>query len=188
MDTATTIAIVIGVVNLLALAFVAYQTMLTRKSVQMARRTTEISDLPKASAVIWAQTFVSKWKSELEQIISDEKTIRMQVQAGDPTLGDKYGLKTPKGVILKPVYDSLPPWLQIIVISAAEYYYECKSLASALSDEKPDFALRLLPEVINRAKLGVSRITEMLSYIDNMVPEWYLNSPASIQDDKFMDR
>lgn len=114
--------------------------------------------------------------------------LSQQVQAGDPTLGDKYGLKTPKGVILKPVYDSLPTWLQIVVMSAAQYYYECKSLASALSDEKPDFALRLLPEVINRAKLGVSRITEMLSYIEKTVPEWYLNSPASIQDDKFMDR
>lgn len=161
--------------------------MLTRKSVQITKRITEISDLPRANAVIWVQTFVGKWKSELEQIISDEKTIRTQVQAGDPTLGNKYGLETPKGVILKPIYDSLPAWLQIIVMSAAQYYYDCKSLASTLSDEKPEFVLRLLPEIINRAKIGVYRMTEMLSYIEKMVPEWYLNSPASIQDDKFMD-
>lgn len=188
MYTATKIAIVIGGVNLLALVFVAYQTMLTRKSVQIARRTTEISDLPKASAVIWTQTFVSQWKSELEQIISDEKTIRMQVQAGDSTFGDKYGLKTPNGIIIKPVYDSLPTWLQIIVMCSAQYYFACKSLASVLSEGKPEFALDLLPEVIDLAKIGVSRITEMQSYIENMVPEWYLKCPASIQDDKFMNR
>ena len=189
MDIATIIAIVIvGFVNLLALVFVAWQTMLTRKSVQMAQRTTEISDLPKANAVISVQYSLNKWKTELEQIITDEKYIRAQVQAADTTLGEKYGLTTPKGLIIKPVYDFLPPWLQIILMAAAQYHYDCKSLASCLSDEKSDFALRLLPEIISRAKVGVSRITEMLSYIEKMVPEWHLNCPASIQDDQFMDR
>lgn len=188
MDTATIIAIIIGALNLLALMFVAYQTRLTRKSLQLVKRTTEISDLPEADAMLWAQTFVNKWKAELEQIISDEKTIRRQVETGDSTLGDKYGLKTPKGIIIKPVYDSLPTWLQIIVMSSAQYYWECKSAASLLSGEKPEFILRLLPDVINRAKTGVARITEMQLYVENIVPEWYLNCPASMQGDRFMDR
>ena len=190
MDTATIIAIVIGFVNLLALAFVAWQTMLTRKSVQMAQHTTEISDLPKANAVINVQVFLNKWKTELDLIITDEKYIRAQVQAADITLGEKYGLTTPKGLIIKPVYDSLPPWLQIICMSAAQYYYDCKASASLLSSDgfNTETKLRLLPDIVDRARANASRIKEMLSYIEKMVPEWYLNCPASIQDDQFMDR
>ena len=188
MDTATIIAIVIGCINVLALAFVAYQTMLTRKSVQLAQRTTEISDLSKINAVIHVRMHLNNWKTELEQIITDEKAIRTQVQAADSTLGAKYGLETPKGLIFKPIYDGLPPWLQTIIVSAAQYYYDCKSLASFLSKEEPDSILRLLPEIISRAEVGVFRIKEMLNYIEKMAPEWYLNCPASIQDDKFMDR
>lgn len=163
--------------------------MLLRRSVQMAQRTTEISDLPKANAVINVQYYLKKWKSELEQIITDEEQIRTQIRANDQIPSKRYGLDTPKGIIDKPLYDLLPPWLQIILITAAQYYYNCKGSARNLSsDLSVESELRMLPEIINDAKVGVSRITEMLSYIEKMVPEWYLNSPASIQDDKFMDR
>jgi hypothetical protein len=190
MDIGTIIAIVVGSVNLLALAFVAWQAMLTRKSVQMAQRTTEISDLPKANAVIHVQYYLNKWKTELEQIITDEKYIRAQVRAADTTLGEKYGLTTPKGLIIKPVYDSLPSWLQIICISAAQYYYDCKAHALLLSADEfnTETKLRHLSNTVDLARANASRIKEMLSYIEKMIPEWYLNCPASIQDDRFMDR
>ena len=190
MDIGTIIAIVVGSLNLLALAFVAWQAMLTRKSVQMAQHTKEISDLPKANAVIRVQYYLNKWKTELEQIITDEKYIRAQVWAADTTLGEKYGLTTPKELIAKPVYDYLPPWLQIICISAAQYYYDCKSHASLFSAKEFDTEgkLRLLSNVVDLARANASRIKEMLSYIEEMIPEWYLNCPASIGDDQFMDR
>ena len=190
MDIGTIIAIVVGSVSLLALVFVAWQTMLTRKSVQTAQRTMEISDLPKASAVIRVQYYLNKWKTELEQIITDEKYIRAQVRAADTTLGEKYGLTTPKGLISKPVYDYLPSWLQIICISAAQYYYDCKSHVSLLSADEfnTEAKLRLLSNIVDLARANASRIKKMLSYIEKMIPEWYLNCPASIQDDLFMDR
>jgi hypothetical protein len=190
MDTGTIIAIVVGCVSLAALGFVAWQTMLTRKSVQMAHRTTEISDLPKADAVIHVQYYLNKWKTELEQIIKDEKYIKAQVLTEDTTLGEKHGLTTPKGLITKPVYEYLPPWLQIICISAAQYYYDCKSHASLLSDDtfNTEAKLRLLSYIVDLARANASRIKGMLSYIEKMIPEWYLNCPASIQDDQFMDR
>ena len=190
MDIGTIIAIVVGSINLLALAFVAWQAMLTRKSVQMAQLTKEISDLPKADAVIRVRHYLNKWKSELEQIITDEKYIRAQVWAADTTLGEKYGLTTPEGLIAKPVHDYLPGWLQIICISAAQYYYDCKSHASLLSAEEfnTERKLRLLSNVVDLARANTSRIKKMLSYIEEMIPEWYLNCPASIKEDRFMDR
>lgn len=190
MDIGTIIAIVVGSVSLLTLAFVAWQTRLTHKSVQMAQRTVEISDLPKASAVIEVQYYLNKWKTELEQIITDKNYIRAQVRAADTTLGKRYGLTTPKGLIIKPVYDSLPPWLQIICMSAAQYYYDCKGRALLLSSNDFDTETKVgfLSEIVDLARANVSRIKKMLSYIEKMVPEWYLNCPASIQDDRFMDR
>lgn len=190
VDIGPIIAIVVGSVSLLTLAFVAWQTRLTHKSVQMAQRTTEISDLPKASAVIEVKNYLNKWKTELDQVITDEKYIKAQVQAADTTLGKKYGLTTPKGLIIKPVYDSLPPWLQIICISAAQCYYDCKGRALLLSsnDFNTEAKLGLLSEIVDLATANASRIKKMLSYIEKMVPEWYLNCPASIQDDRFMDR
>lgn len=190
MDIGTKIAIVIGSVNLLALAFVVWQAMLTRKSVQMAQRTREISDLPEAYAVIHMQYYLNKWKTELEQIIKDRKQIQAQILSDDATLGEKYGLTTPKGLITKPLYDNMPLWMQIIWISAAQYYYGCKSNASLLSYDRFDreAKLRLLSRVVDDARAYASRIKEMLSYIENMIPEWFLNCPASVKENQFMDR
>jgi len=189
MDAATVIAIFIGCINLVALVFVVRQTHLTHRLIQTSERVKQISDLPEVDAVIQLRIHIGKWKADLEQIIADERYIRAQVQKGDSELGKKYGLDTPRGLIIKPIYDELPRWMQVVLMTAAQYYYNCKVLASCLSsNEEPQFILRLLPEVIDRAKIGVSQMTESLSYIDDMTPQWYLNSPASIADWEFMDR
>ena len=189
MDTATIIAIFIGCINLVALVFVAYQTRLTRRSIQTSERVKQISDLPKVNWIIHLRYYIEKWKADLEQIIADERYIRAQVQKGDSKLGKKYGLDTPKGLIIKPTYEGSPDWMQVILMTAAQYYYNCKGLASYLSsNQEPQSTLRLLPDVIDQAKLGVSRMTELLSYIDDMAPQWYLDSPASIAEREFMDR
>jgi len=189
MDTATIIAIFIGCINLVALVFVAIQIRLTRRSIQTSERVKQISDLPKVNWVIHLRYYIEKWKADLEQIIADERYIRAQVQKGDSKLGKKYGLDTPKGLIIKPTYEGLPDWMQVILMTAAQYYYNCKGLASYLSsNQEPQSTLRLLPDVIDQAKIGVSRMTELLSYIDDMAPQWYLDSPASIAEREFMDR
>ena len=190
------IAIVVGVLNFFALAFLGWQTLLTRRSVQLAERSIqegqrvrELSDLPKANLVIHAQLQIQKWRTDLQQLVEDEAYIRTQIKANDHALGIKYGIKSPKGLIIKPLYDISPSWLQIIVITAAQYYYDCKALASSLSPTKePELALSLLPDIVDRAKVGIIRMTELLSYIEKMVPEWYLESPASLKDSDFMDR
>jgi len=189
MDAATIIAIFIGCINLVALVFVVRQTRLTHRLIQTSERVKQISDLPEVDAVIQLRIHIEEWKADLEQIIANERYIRAQVQKGDSELGKKYGLDTPRGLIIKPIYDELPRWMQVVLMTAAQYYYNCKVLASCLSsNQEPQSTLRLLPEVIDRAKIGVSQMTESLSYIDDMAPQWYLNSPASIAEREFMDR
>jgi len=192
-ETIMTIALFI---NVGALIFVGCQTLLTRRSVKLteknikeAQRVRELSDLPKANLVIYAQYKIQKFREDLRQLINNEKLIRAQIKKNDTTLGSKYGLETPAGLIDKWYYNMSPTWLQVILTSAAQYYYDCKAPASHLSSkEETAFALKLLPEIIERAKLGVYRMTELLSYIDKMIPEWYLECPASLNDSDFMDK
>ena len=192
IETAMIIALFI---NVGALIFVGYQTFLTRQSVKLtekniqeAQRVRELSDLPKASLVIYAQYKIKKFREDLQQLLSDEQLIRNQIEKNDTSLSSKYGLQKPTRLIDKIYYNMSPTWLQVILISAAQYYYHCKSLASFLPPkEKTEFALRFLPEIIDNAKEGVYRMTQLLSYIEKMVPEWYLECPASLNDSDFMD-
>ncbi len=197
---ATIVAIVIGFVNFVALAVVAWQTWLTRRSVtlsqqtlQIAQNVSEINDLPESSSIIWVQTFLERWVKELNEIIRDEDQIRNEILSGNRGTGKKYGLDTPKGIVTKPLYDNLPTWLQVIVMAAAQYYYHGKSYAyllsgNSLSEYKPDFILGLSPEIIETCKYTAGEIRKMQDLIRDKVPEWYLNSPARIQDEKFFDR
>jgi len=186
------IAIVIGVINLLALAFVGWQIWLTRKSLSLTQasnqeyqRTREILQLPNVGWLIHVTSHLTIWRNGLQKIIDDEQSIRSRVEAGDKKVGDEYGLRIPKGIIRKDIYDMLPAWLQHVLMAAAKYYFDGKSFAYGLSETESNRALRMLPETIDRCKTGIRRIDEMKSYIEYIVPEWYLNSPASEDDDKF---
>lgn len=184
-------------INVGALIFVGYQTLLTRRSVKLteknikeAQRVRELSDLPKAHLVLEVRMYLEKWRFHLQTLINDEKYIRTQVKANDVNLGSKYGIESPSGLVDKRFYGFLPSWLQIILITAAQYYYDCKAPAIYLSPDKEGAKLAgsILPSILDRAKIGVAQITELLSYIDKMVPDWYLECPASLKDTDFMDK
>jgi len=188
------ITVIIGVINFFALAFVGWQTFLTRKSLALmqtsskeAQRARELTHLPHSNWIIHVIVHLDLWREELQKIVHDEQIIKSRIVDGDKNIGKEYGLSTPKGIIRKGVYDLLPIWLQYILMSAAQYYYVGKSFAYVLSECETKMALRMLPETIDRCKTGISRIDEMKSYIEYIVPEWYLNSPASVDDSKFFD-
>lgn len=188
------ITIIIGVINFFALAFVGWQTFLTRKSLALmqtsskeAQRTRELTQLPNSNWIIHVIIHLDRWRKELQKIVHDEQIIKSRIIASDKNIGKEYGLSTPKGIIPKGVYNLVPIWLQYILMSSAQYYYNAKSLAYVLSECETKIALRMLPETIDRCKTGISRIDEMKSYIEYIVPEWYLNSPASVDDSKFFD-
>ena len=188
------ITIIIGMINVFALAFVGWQTFLTRKSLALtqisnkeAQRFRELSQLPDSNWIIHVIVHLDRWRDELQKIVDDEQPIKSRIAAGDKEIGKEYGLGTPKGIIRKDIYDMLPVWLQYILMSAAQYYYDGKLFAYVLSQCKTDIALDMLPEAIDRCKIGIRRIDEMKSYIEYIVPEWYLNTPASVADSKFFD-
>jgi hypothetical protein len=188
------IVIVTGGINLLALIFVGWQAFLTRRSLALMQTSTketqrarELTQLPDSDQIMHVIAHLDLWRQELHEIVHDQQVIKSRIVDGDKNIVKQYGLNTSKGIIRKAIYDRLSPWLQYVLMSAAKYYFDGKSFAYVLSECDSKTALDMLPTTIDRCKVGISRIDEMKSSIDYIVPEWYLNSPASVGDSKFFD-
>lgn len=198
LEAPTIIAIVVGIVNLLALAFVGWQTYLTRKSVQLSeanlresQQARVISNLPRTYSIMYVQNCLEGWMKDLNLLVANEKKLRQMVKSSDADieLNTQHWFGQAKGLIQKTFYDHLPDWLKEILTTGAQYYYEGMCLADTVysSKEKKEFRLGLMQEMICRAKQGVTHMTEMLALIDQLIPKWYLESPASLNDSDFWD-
>ena len=199
MEAPTIIAIVVGIVNLLALGFVGWQTYLTRKSVQLSeanlresQQARVISNLPRAYSITYVAHCLTGWKEDLELLIDNENELREMVRSNDADIkiNTQHWFGQAKGLIHKVSYDHLPDWLKEILTTGAQYYCEGMCLVDTVysSKEKKEFRLGLMQEMILRAKQGVTHMTEMLAFIDQLIPKWYLESPASLNDSDFWDK
>ncbi len=199
MEAPAIIAIGVGIVNLLALCFVGWQTYLTRKSVQLgeanlreSQRASVISNLPRAYSIIHVQNYLEGWKKDLELLIDNEKKLRELVKSNDADIkiNTQHWHGQAKGLINKASYDHLPEWLKEILTIGAQYYYEGMCLVDTVcsAKESKKFRLGSIKDTIWRANQGVTHITEMLAFIDRLIPAWYLESPASLNDSDFWDK
>lgn len=196
IDTSITVAIIIGIVNLIALLLVAQQTSLTRQSVKLSERNLlesqqvrEFSNLPKAHPIMSVQYHLRNWKQDLQLLIDNEKQVREYIEKSnaDIKLNTQYYFGDTK-FISKGEYNTLSDWLKTILIAGAQYYYEGMCLTGEVcsSQREKNFRLSLLKDMIERAQIGLKAITEMQKYIDKLVPAWYLESPASLNDSDFL--
>ena len=92
------------------------------------------------------------------------------------------------GLISKGEYSNLPDWLRIVLMSGAQYYYEVVCLTNNICSNKNDrdFRLGLFNHMVERASIGVDAINQMQKYIDKLIPSWYAESPASLNDSDFL--
>lgn len=199
MDVASIIAIGVGIVNLIALGFVGWQTFLTRKSVQLSesnlwesQRASVISSLPRAYSIIYVQNCLEGWKKDLQLLIDGEKKLKEMIRSNkcDIKFNSQHWHGQSKGLINKVSYDHLPEWLKETLIIGAQYYFEgiCLIDMVCATKETQVSRLDLMEGMISRATQGVNRITEILVFIDQLVPKWYLESPASLQESDFWDK
>ena len=74
-------------------------------------------------------------------------------------------------------------------MTGVQYYYDCRAPTIGLWDaekKQPEYGLAEMSLV--RCRGCVKEISTLLGYIDDMVPATYLNSPASLGDERFLDR
>jgi len=197
MEVPTIIAIVVGIVNLLALGFVGLQTYHTRKSVQLSeanlresQQAKEVSSLPRAFSIISVQHHINEWKADLQLLIDNEKRLKELIRTSDDDIkiNTQHWFGQAKGLISKGLYDRIPDWLREMLVVGAQYYYDCMAVQEYVcsAKEKRESRLSVLGEMIERARRGIEGMTEMLAYINKLVPRWYLESPASLNDSDFL--
>ena len=194
MELSEVLTITALLVTTAGLLLAAYQTFLGRKSLNAARasidlatRTRSIEILPKAGWVISVMVTLERWRSNLE---SDVEQIRMaqnhpelhvlkNVAAG--------GLKSPKGLVDKFTYEHAPSWLGVLLVTGAQYYYSVKVAIPQLWDEEKNIPrLQVSKYLLVDLEDYIAQLTSLLGYIRDMIPEVYLKSPASLNDEDFL--
>lgn len=189
------ITIVALILNTIALFFVIWQTILSRKSLSAmkqsmedSRRTQQIELLPKFTWVIQVQVDLERWR---ESLLKKKEEIELAVQKRDEVVLQKIAdkaLRQPSDLKLsKFLHDKMPAWIREIWISGAQYYFDAESPLSFLyRDGKPNFpyAAKWSNE---RGKESIDAISVLLSYIKDMVPQIILDTPASIDESEFFD-
>ena len=196
MSFADWVSIVAVSLSIVALGIASYQMYLSRKSVDAARQTLDnerrarvIEILPRARWVIQVQWHLERWRGDLQKV--GESLTTALKKREDSMLQEvaEGGLKSPKGLVPRFVYEHAPDWLATILMTGAQYYYHCRAPTISLWDPEkgqPDYGLAEM--LLQRCEECVKEISTLLGYIDVMVPATYLNSPASIAEEKFLDR
>lgn len=181
--------------NAVALAFAGYQTLLTRKALSATERTldlslraTQVEMLPRAGGVILVQVDFNYWIADLE---SARRTARQAKDTADTRMLKQVanqGLATPAGLIRQYPYDQMPEWLGTVWVTGAQYYYDAKAPQRHLLNEREDTPrFDFVEDMTSRFDQSLQGIRGLQEIIHDMVPQVYLDSPASIRDGRFFE-
>ncbi|MCK4532503.1 hypothetical protein KAU39_01850 [bacterium] len=174
--------------NVVALLVVAYQTYLTRESLNMDRKVRQLEVLPDANHIISVIVVIKRWKTKCDELA---QLLKEAIKTKDIKLIhkiSKQGKKSPMGLVEKGIYEFAPKWLVNILMSSAQHYYNSVCLMSSIWDEKKQEpnSFMLNKNLVVRCKESSQYLSELLNYIKDIIPESYLKTPASINDKRFL--
>jgi hypothetical protein len=182
--------------NIFVLAIATYQTYLSRKSLDITRQTIEddrklreLELLPKANFIIHVNIYLDKWideidrtKEEIEIAFHDKNDFAFKDIA-------ERSLKSPECLVDEHMYKRSPDWLAEIYISAAKYYYNCLSITHSLWDQKQEEArYYMVEDITTRCNESLVHLRSLKGYMDDVIPDSYLDAPDSIPDYKFFGK
>jgi hypothetical protein len=181
--------------TIIALVVVAYQMYLTRKSLKAAQssielsiKTMQIEMLPKAGWAIEVRVKLKGWINDLKKVVELSNSALETQNSSLMKRLSEGGMKSPKGLVRKSVYEHAPNWLSIILISGAQYYYDAKAPQLYLWDSTNDLPkYDFVSSFLERCEDSLNGLNKLLTFIDDTVPEVYLNCPASLNDRDFFD-
>jgi len=178
--------------NFMTLCVVIYQARLNKRSLETTKQSMELSlkeryieNLPESNSIIFVNMKLTEWRENLIQI---KPLLKKSMRRLDDKLIDlisKKGLVSPKGLVRKFYYNNASPWLSTMYITGAQYYYDCMAPITYLCNkQKPDY---ISGSLIERVADSIKHISELLCFIKDIVPESYLECPASVKDESFFD-
>ena len=195
MDLFIKIATIVAlVVNTIALIVVIFQTIFTKRSLNITKQSIDdaktqrqLENLPKFTWIIEVQVQLEHWKKDLQERLEllqkgiNEKNNETIQKASNTKITQ------PKDLSLnKFLYDNMPTWLRELWMSGAQYYYDAITpLSCAYKDGEPnyDYSQSWIDE---RGKDSLYALSKLLEYLKDMVPPVILNTPASLSDKDFL--
>ena len=188
--------LVTTVATLIALAIAIYQSVLARRSLEAAKksidedkRARQLSIVPKMSWVIEVQMRIDAWLIDLNKIRSETKRAVME---RNEDLLKKIATKAivnPVDIPLridKFVYENMPDHLVLIMMSGAQYYYDAVSPTHSLWTKEKGGWWEYANSIDERYIDSINALEELKRLISEMVPAVLLETPASIDDRKFI--
>lgn len=182
--------------TLIALALSIWQTILSRRSLEAARKSIEdaslgrqLATLPEAGWVIEVQVALDHWHDELERRRDNIRRALLNKDASLLKEASKTHIKKPSDVGLHPfLLDKMPEWLKQLWFSGAQYYFNaavCLPYVMKDASETPnwDYAISFVDE---RCTDSILAIEKLRSYIREMVPLVILQTPASVSSAEFV--
>jgi hypothetical protein len=180
--------------NAAALGVVAYQARLTRESVQHARlatelqtRTIQVGMLPNVHWLINVQVELEMWKKDLDMVAAEVTAAAANDDASELQRISRGGLRTPSGLVSRFGFEHAPEWVSTIWLAGAQYFYHAKGGQHVLWSEEKGARFDVVPDFARECRFSSSGIAQLLELFDGVVPWAYLNSPARINDDLFLD-
>jgi hypothetical protein len=190
------LAVAAVVLNIITLLVVIYQTSLTRNSLKIANQAIEIGKeirqlemLPRADFVIRVRHDLEAWNEHLSKAA---KLLEINIKEKNEQLYKEISQiapNSPSGLIDRYMFENAPNWLSEIWITGARYYYSSTVNLYGLWDyelDKPN--RRDYQAIIERCQESSFYIQRLLAYVDEIVPDVYLNCPASLSDEKFLTK
>lgn len=193
-------SILLGI-NIGALALVVYQTWLTRRalratdeSLRLTRRAVHLEMLPRGGYLTHVMVVLEGFQRDLARQITSFEDARLG-NLNALREAASHGEREAKGLIVKPVYDGCPGWLQEIYGAGVQHYYQANGpFVRSLWDETlntPKYGIERDYEtvtVLDNLREGHAQVTRLLEMLNDLLPGVWLNSPASLAVEDFFDR
>lgn len=189
-----TVTIVALTLNFCALLFAGYQALLTRKAleaakegIEHARRSRHLEFLPQAGWIIQVRVSLEQWQEGLNKAIELlEEALRKKDGATLREISERTR-ESPKGLADRFVYEHAPDWLGNILMAGARHYYDAvASMIYLWSQEKNESNFGLAEMLLPRCKASATYISSLIEYLNDLVPEPYLQASASLGDEDYL--
>jgi hypothetical protein len=188
--------------SFLTLLIVAWQGWVAKRTLDVTRRTLDATQLmiqedrrfrqlDKLDSVGWIITVTGSLKRWLKELERKRRILQYALDHDQPGRVKEVaygGCVSPHGLISKPSYDTMPIWLQALWDAGAQHYYNADHggmLRHLWDEDKQAARLTFVRSVCERLDDSIHYLRELLSYIHDIVPDSYLEAPASIDDREF---
>lgn len=181
LEIITILTLIIGIITLVVVCF---QTYFTKKSmnaavdsIKLTKEYKQLDLLPKMNFILSVRARLETWQGNLAEIINyfENNNIEKINKIKDKKMVDA------KGLVEKHIYENgnFPDWLSNVWLSGAQYYYDSVCLYGYINSEN-------YKEYVDRFNDSHNSIKLLLEYINDKIPDVFLNTPASKSDNDFI--